>query len=203
MRRPEFIARHSGCPSGVLGSMIARIMARETLVANACALRLLRLSPTDHVLEVGFAHGRTIERVADAVPRGTVAGVEVSERMLRMASRRNRRHMAAGRVLLTLSDGTSLPFADGAFDKAFSVHVLYFWAEPEDQLREIFRVLKRGGTFVLGFRSRSDQHAGDFPPTVYRFYEPAEVRSLFARCGFRAITTGVSPDRTVFVGAER
>src|SRR5262249_18274702 len=57
MRRPEFIARLSGCPTGVLGSLIARIMAKETLATNTYALRLLELQPTDHVLEVGFGHG--------------------------------------------------------------------------------------------------------------------------------------------------
>src|SRR5215475_1908837 len=118
MRRPEFIARLSGCPTGILGSLIARIMAKETLAANEYALRLLCLKPTDHVLEVGFAHGRTIHRVADTVPEGFVAGVEVSKHMMRMASRHNRKYIAAGRVVLGLSDGKRLPFADASFDKA-------------------------------------------------------------------------------------
>ncbi len=202
MRRPEFIARLSGCPTGLLGSFIARIMARETLATNEYALQLLHLTPTDRVLEIGFAHGRTIQRAADAVPQGSVAGVEVSEQMVRMASRHNRYHIAAGRVVLKLSDGTKLPFGDSTFDKAYCVHVLYFWPEPQNPLREIFRVLQPGGTFLLGFRSHSDKHAGDFPTTIYRFYDPSDVESLLARCGFQAIKTTLAPDQTVFVRAQ-
>jgi len=203
MRRPEFIARQSRCPTGMIGRLIGRIMATETADANEHALRLLRLTPTDHVLEVGFGHGRTIQRAAETMPQAFVAGVDISEQMVRMASRQNRHHIAAGQVALKLSDGTHLPFSESCFDKIYSVHVLYFWPEPRDQLREILRVLKPGGRFVLGFHARSDERTADFPPSVYRFYEPDEVESLLACCGFQAITTEVSPDRTVFVSAER
>jgi SAM-dependent methyltransferase len=203
MRRPEFIARQSGCPSGILGRVIGRVMAVETAAANECALQLLRLEPTDRVLEVGFGHGCTIERAADRLPHGFIAGVDISEQMVRTASHRNRHHITAGRVALELSDGSPLPFQDGSFDKAFAVHVLYFWPEPLDQLREIRRVLKPGGCCVLGVRVRSDKRTADFPRSVYRFYDVSEVEALLARSGFREIAFEISLDRTVFISGIR
>lgn len=203
MRRPEFIARQSRHPRGLIGRLIGRIMAAETAAANDHALRLLRLAPGDRVLEVGFGPGRALQLAADLVPHGFVAGVDPSVEMIRMASRRNRHHIAAGRVALTLSDGLPLPFADGAFDKVLAIHVLYFWPDPAGQLREIRRVLKPGGRLVLGFRVRGDDHAADFPPSVYRFYDLGEVESLLATCGFRAVAADHAADRTVLVSAER
>ena len=70
MKRPVFIARQSARPSGLLGRVIAGVMARETADLNERALRLLGPSPFDRVLEVGFGHGRTIERLANAVYNG-------------------------------------------------------------------------------------------------------------------------------------
>jgi ubiquinone/menaquinone biosynthesis C-methylase UbiE len=203
MRRPEFIARLSARPTGLLGSVIARIMANETLAANDSALRLLDLQPADRVLEVGFAHGRTIERVAEAIPSGFVAGVEVSEQMVRMASRRNRRYIEAGRVQLRLWQDTRLPFDEATFDKVYCVHVIYFWPEPQGPLREIFRVLRSGGRLVLGFRSRSDQRARNFPSTVYTFYEADEIRSILVKCGYQVPVQDVASDGTRLLIAVR
>jgi hypothetical protein len=61
VRRPEFIARQSARPSGILGRAIAWIMARETAADNAAARRLLEITPTDHVLELAYS-GRVDHR---------------------------------------------------------------------------------------------------------------------------------------------
>ena len=98
MRRPEFIARQSRCPSGLLGRVIGHIMSVETAAANESALKLLDLDAGDRVLEVGFGHGRTIERAAAMVGDGLVAGIDASEDMVRMATRRCRRLIESGRV---------------------------------------------------------------------------------------------------------
>ena len=87
MRRPPFIARQGRCPSGLLGVVVGRIMAHETAKENAKAVELLELQPANRVLEIGFGHGRTVGTIASRLPRGFVAGVDHSERMLRLASR--------------------------------------------------------------------------------------------------------------------
>ena len=63
MKRPVFIARQSAVPSGLLGRVIAGVMAHETADLNEHALRLLGPSRSDRLLEVGFGHGRTQGRL--------------------------------------------------------------------------------------------------------------------------------------------
>ena len=81
MKRPNFIARQSSNPSGLVGRFIAWIMSRETAVVNEGALKSLSLDASDRVLEIGFGHGRTVELMAASVPDGHVAGIDVSESM--------------------------------------------------------------------------------------------------------------------------
>lgn len=183
MRRPEFVARQSACPSGLLGRLIGAVMARETASANQFALQLLDLHPTDHVLEVGFGHGVTIARLAAAVSGGFVAGVDPSAGMCRMASRRNRDSIVRKLVDLRQGRAEALPYPDGRFDKVLSVHTLYFWREPDRALAEIRRVLKPAGRLVLAWRYDAEA-VRSFPASAYRFHDEAGVLRLLRDAGF-------------------
>jgi ubiquinone/menaquinone biosynthesis C-methylase UbiE len=188
MRRPEFIARQSSCPSGWLGRLIVWIMARETAAQNAAAVALLELQPSDHVLEIGFGHGRTLLQMAANVPAGRAVGVDISEEMVRRLVRRASILIDSGRVQVHCADSRCLPFADAEFDKVLAVHTIYFWADPIVDLREIARVTKPGGRLVLGYRPRSDRRAvSNLPATVYRFYDDADVQRMLEQTGFRVI----------------
>jgi len=184
MRRPDFVARQGRCPSGVLGAVIGRFMAHETMRENAIAIELLRLEPTDRVLELGFGHGRTIRSIVERVAEGHVAGVDFSATMLRLASSVNRDAIAQGRVELQQGDSISLVYPDQVFDKLLAVHTIYFWENPAAHLRECRRVLRPSGLLVLGFRPREQAQIADFPATVYNFRSVAEICELLRAAGF-------------------
>jgi SAM-dependent methyltransferase len=108
VRRPEFIAKQAGRPSGIVGSLLVRVMALETSKENLLTLGRLDIQSTDHVLEIGFGHGRTIARAAEAAHDGLVAGIDWSERMLKVASRYNAQMIAKGRVALACSASSEI-----------------------------------------------------------------------------------------------
>jgi ubiquinone/menaquinone biosynthesis C-methylase UbiE len=79
-----------------------------------------------------------------------------------------------------------LPFADAAFDKVLCVHVVYFWQNLDDGLREIARVLKPGGRIALVFRTSADKAAvQSFPADVYRFRSFDGVTAALNGNGFQ------------------
>ena len=183
--------------------MIGHIMSVETAAANAEALKLLALDPTDRVIEVGFGHGRTIERAAEMVPQGFVAGIDVSEDMVRMATHRCRRLIEAGRVRLALADSASIPYSEGSFDKAYSIHTIYFWDDPRRHLRELGRVLRGGGRIVLGFHAKKEAVAAAFPASVYTFYTTDEVRLLLEETGFDGVAIEHSAGGVAIAAGQR
>lgn len=207
MRRPEFIARQSRRPTGLLGHLIARVMAVETAAANEQLLELLDVQSSDQVLEIGFGHGRTIERAAALAPEGFVAGVDLSTEMVRMATRHLRALIRERRVELQLGDSAQLTYADSRFDKVYSLHTLYFWSNPAQHLCEVHRVLKPGGRFVLGFTPGEDEQArASFPATIYHFYDTDAVRALIGDAGFHdldMVRRDVSSRPIVFALARR
>jgi ubiquinone/menaquinone biosynthesis C-methylase UbiE len=164
-------------------------MSFETAATNDQALALLELQQGDRVLDVGCGHGRTIERAAETVgDDGFVGGIDASEQMLRIATRRCQRLIDAGRVRLTLADSARLPHPDESFDKAVTVHTLYFWDDPRRHLRELHRVLRPGGRLVVGFHSKGTATTSTCPESVYTLYEVGEVGSLLRDADFTDVS---------------
>jgi ubiquinone/menaquinone biosynthesis C-methylase UbiE len=75
--------------------------------------------------------------------------------MVRQARARNASAIAAGRVDLRRGTANAVPFADGCFDKAVAINSMQVWPDADAGLRDIRRVLKRGGKIVLGFTAYS------------------------------------------------
>ncbi len=189
MRRPEFIARQSRKPEGLLGRIIAFIMERETADQNRRALAALEIVDGDDVLELGYGHGATLESIAALTRSGSIAGVDHSEQMRDLAIGRCDASLGEGRVDLRIGDSQHLPFPDLSFSCALAVHVLYFWSDPVEHFREVHRVLRDGGRFVLAFRDRADPEAASFPAPMYTFRAAEEVRCALVGAGFRVTQT--------------
>jgi SAM-dependent methyltransferase len=80
---------------------------------------------------------------------GVVVGIDNSAEALREASRSL--PAPRSRTLLVQADlAAPLPFADGSMDAVFSHDVLEQLPDPDALLREVHRVLRPGGRFVLG-----------------------------------------------------
>ncbi len=185
MRRPRIIAEQARHAKGLLGRIIAFIMASETWTANQRAIKALDIAPDENVLDVGCGHGRSLATLAARALKGRVIGLDPSQLMVEIASKRNRRLIKAKRVQLIMAETDTLPFPDGVFDKVLCVHVVYFWTDPNTALMEIARVLKPGGRLALLFRTSADTSAVQaFPADVYRFPALAEMTAALASAGF-------------------
>jgi SAM-dependent methyltransferase len=191
MRRPDFIARQAGQPSGWLGRLLLRLMAQETRGLNGEVIAEVAPADGDRILEVGFGHGSTLYAVASRAPGAALAGIDLSTDAASFAARRLT-DVADGRVDLRAGDSAQLPWPDASFDKAFSVHTIYFWPDALQNLKELVRVLRPGGRLVLGFRERSPAATASFPASVYRFYSVAEVKGLLEAAGFEDVRASES-----------
>lgn len=145
----SFIKSQFEHPRSGLGWVAGQIMARRNRERNAWVVTLLEIQRTDHVLEVGFGPGWTIQQIANLAVDGFVGGIDASATMVRMARRRNASAIGASRVELKLGSASALPYGDSLFDKALAVNSMHAWPDPLEGLRELRRVLKLGGRVVI------------------------------------------------------
>jgi ubiquinone/menaquinone biosynthesis C-methylase UbiE len=192
LQKPLVIARQSAHPRGLLGHLVARVMALDTRAVNRWALSALAPRPGERILELGCGHGRTLAHVARGAAPGLVVGVDPSEVMRRVARRHLRTEIRAGRVRIEPGDSSSIPAPDGAFDKVYSVHTLYFWPDLDAGLRELHRVLRPGGLLLLAFHtSENAAKAAELPSSVYTLRPCQEVIDALGRAGFSQTSQSV------------
>lgn len=112
-------------------------------VAEAIADEVGATAETE-LLEVGVGTGRI---ALPLLKRGLrVAGVDVSAKML--DELRAKLREPSPRLRLELGDATALPFPDGGFDAALTVHVLHLIPAWRAALAELRRVLQPGGVYL-------------------------------------------------------
>jgi phosphatidylethanolamine/phosphatidyl-N-methylethanolamine N-methyltransferase len=109
------------------------------------------------VLEVGVGTGKNLEHHPPGV---TVAGIDLSARMLNRARQRLRGPLEQGserRRGLFQMDAQRLAFADNTFDAAVATFVFCSVPLPVEGLRELRRVVRPGGQVLLLEHVRIDR----------------------------------------------
>ena len=127
-------------------------MAQMNVPQNRMVVELLEVRRNDQVLEIGFGPGTALKMLAERASAGFVAGIELSDEMIRAAIRRNRDSIQRGRLELKRGTVSAIPYDDYRFDKVCTANTIYFWPEPERDSAEIRRVMHPGGTLVVCFR---------------------------------------------------
>ncbi len=139
-----------GNPHGLIGQAVGRYMERDNSERLDWALQVFDPQSDDRILEVGFGPGLSIQRMAEMVTEGWIAGIDISELMLAQAIKRNRAAIEAGRVELKQASVEQIPYPDAIFNKALVINSLHHWPAPEEShLVEVRRVLVPGGSVSI------------------------------------------------------
>jgi SAM-dependent methyltransferase len=150
----------------------------------------------DTILDVGCGGGRTVSKLAAIATEGKVYGVDYSEDSVAASKRTNARWIGKGRIdngQVEIRQGSvsQLAFSDGMFDLVTAVETHFFWPDLPGDVREIFRVVKPGGTLVLiaeiygGSKTRAGQLAEKYlPQTGMKLLTVEEHRELLEGAGF-------------------
>ncbi|HEY6337902.1 MAG TPA: class I SAM-dependent methyltransferase [Candidatus Sulfotelmatobacter sp.] len=103
----------------------------------------------DTVLDVGCGGGRTISKLATKASQGRVYGVDYSGVCVAVARKVNAHSIDERRVEIREGSVSQLPFEDHTFELVTAVETHFWWPDVLVGMREIRRVLKPGGTFVI------------------------------------------------------
>jgi trans-aconitate methyltransferase len=178
----RFLRAQYGRPSGFVGTIAGKIMARtrSNLERIEWTISLLNIQPKDRVLEIGFGPGISVQQVSRITSEGFVAGVDHSAVMVQQATKRNSRAVREGRVELRHGSVTELPKFDQPFDKIFTINSIHFWPEPVKCLAKLRSRLRPGGTIAVTLQPRSQNATDEITRVIGE-----EIAAKLAVAGFK------------------
>lgn len=124
------------------GAVYEQAMGRWSRRLAPLLIEFGGLADGDRVLDVGCGTGSLSYALPEAANVAAVTGIDQAEVYLAYARRRS----ADPRFIFRHADARALPFADGSFDRAFSMLVLSFITDIEHAVAEMRCVVRPGRT---------------------------------------------------------
>lgn len=193
-------------PEGKAGEEMLHYMNEEHADLTKWALSCLRYERNDRILDIGCGGGATLKRLSERLPEGKLFGVDYSEVSVALSKETNAGDIESGKTEILHGSVEKLPYEDSVFDKIVTVESFYFWPSPLENLKEVRRVLKAGGSFLLvsEIYEREDltEHIRD-NIRKYQMYVPGigEFEQLFREAGFSQLILHTK-DREFWVALE-
>lgn len=163
---------------------------------------MLVLQGNEQILDVATGTGRVARPVAKRLKGGRVVGVDQALAMLDVAHQHSDPIPA---YCQSAGEADALPFKSNTFDRAFVSFSLHHFHNSEGVVKEVLRVLKNGGRFVvldpvveeardsvdIALEAKINQvfrrtHGNDF-----RFHTASSIQRLLTKAGYRIPRTNV------------
>ena len=180
-------------PEGLGGKLMVAAMNVGHRALARWGLSFLRVPADARVLDCGCGGGANIRTLLKKCPKGIVKGVDYSAVSVEKARRLNQSAILDGRCVVWQGSVEQIIFADAWFDAVTAFETVYFWPELPRCFREVFRVLKPGGTFLIcnecgGDNDKDEKWTEKIDGmTIYRDTQLQALLEQAGFCGIRSV----------------
>src|SRR5262249_2720576 len=149
----------------------------------------LRIESRFAILDVGCGGGRTIQKLGGMALEGTGDGIDYASGRGGASRAKNGDLIRSGRVQVQQATVSKLPFPDNRFDLVTAVETQYYWPDLPNDMREILRVMKPGGTLLILAEVYKKGARNKVLRPVMKLLKAADMgvddqRDLFVNAGF-------------------
>lgn len=186
-------------PQGFWGRRALSIMNGKNHAAMPeWVLSELDIKENDTILDVGCGGGANIARLLKRVPKGKVIGLDYSQMALEVAQDLNYHDYVDKRCLLMGGNAMQMPLAKEMYNIITAFETIYYWLSLELGFSEIYRLLKPGGTIVIGNELDGTQEIDrkiERATNYMRIYSINEIEATLKQVGFTNIKSRHDEDR--------
>lgn len=136
-------------PEGLGGKIAIRMMNLGHSSISKWGFSHINPSTDCKALDIGCGGGANIAVLLSKCSRGTVDGIDYSELSVKESKEKNKKAVENGRCKIVHGDVSKLPYQNESFNLVTAFETVYFWPDIENSFREVRRVIKPGGSFLI------------------------------------------------------
>jgi ubiquinone/menaquinone biosynthesis C-methylase UbiE len=189
MSLDSYIAKQFNNPTGIGGKVVSAVMNRQNRPLYEETRRLMTLSDTDSILDIGCGSGYMLNMLARQY-NCAFTGIDISASIIKEASQQCRKFIKSKKITLSCQNANKMSFTDNSFNKVYTVNTVYFWENLNNTMAEIRRVLKLNGLFVNALYSNETLSRLSHTQFGYKKFTLAQLTSAGNDMGF---TVNIKP----------
>ncbi len=141
--------------------------------------KLEKFDPSGKLVDIGCGSGNLIVKIAKKIPSLELVGIDISNEILELAKQRAIKESLGKKIDFKTGTVEELPFPDNSVDFIVSTLSLHHWLNPEIVFKEINRVLKEDGNFLIfDFRRDSRKIYYGFLAFITKVVAPKPLKKI-------------------------
>ena len=187
----HFIKKCSKTFRYFLGKMMLKGMNYgHQKMALWCIDNHIKLSGNEDVLDIGCGGGQNIANFLKRT-NGKVCGIDYSPASVSKSLKKNKKAVLKKRSKIVQADVSVIPFEDKTFDLVTAFETIYFWEDIINNFKEVKRVLKPNGKFMVCNESSKMEGNERWTNILenMRIYTAEEIVDMMLQAGFIDIET--------------
>lgn len=136
-------------PKGIGGKIMVNMMNAGHSSMAEWGFTHIKIANNNICLDIGCGGGANVKTLLKKSPYGKVTGIDYSEISVKKSQKVNKTEIENKRCEIMQGNVMKLPFGDEDFDVITAFETIYFWPDISEAFKQVYRVLKSGGTFMI------------------------------------------------------
>ena len=179
-------------PKGIGGKIMVHMMNTGHSSMAEWGFTHMEIQSDNVCLDIGCGGGANVRKLLEKSPYGKVTGIDYSEISVEKTRKINKAGIESKRCEILQGDVMKLPFRGETFDVITAFETIYFWSDIDQSFSQIYRVLKKGGIFMVCNESNGENDKDKKWTEIIKgmkIYTSKEIKYSLEKAGFTHIET--------------
>ena len=177
-------------PKGIGGKIMVNMMNTGHSSMAEWGFAHIEIRNNYICLDIGCGGGANVKKLLGKTPYGKVTGIDYSEIGIIKSQKINKAEIENKRCEILQGNVMKLPFGNETFDIITAFETIYFWPDINEVFKQVYRVLKDSGTFMICNESNGENSKEEKWTKIIqgmKIYNSEQVKKSLEGAGFTDI----------------